>query len=218
MSGRAFCFCGGHGKPCPYETNPTGTAKNLNSASQVLRSVGRKRSKGEAMFSLRLRPVLALGLVAVMGTALCGTGRADTPAQKAARRDIVAVYAKISRAAIHKDLAPLAQAEADDFQDFTAMGTLNRDQSLELARQFFASTNSISKAESKILSWTWRGPDAVVIAQNTTVATARRNGKSVRLEAVNTSRDYWSRTGKGWQVRQSVDRGTKLWINGRRVQ
>ncbi len=167
---------------------------------------------------LRSRPWVAVGFCAFAGASLCDVGRADTPAQKEARRDIVAVYARVSRAAIHKDLAPLAEAEADDFQDFTAIGTLNRDQSLALARQFFASVKSVSKAQSKILSWTWRGPDAVVIAQNTTVATAMRGRKTVRLEAVNTSRDYWSRTARGWQIRQSVDRGTKMWVDGRRVQ
>ncbi len=167
------------------------------------------------MFSLQSRCVVAVALCGAVVGADC---RADTSAQKSGRRDIAATYQRVAKALMHKDLAPMAAALSPDYECFSTLGTLNREQSVAVTRQFFASVKSISKIENKILSLTWRGPDAVVIVQNTTVAIAQKGGKTVRLEAVNTSRDYWSRTNGGWQIRQNVDRGAKMWMNGRRVQ
>lgn len=125
---------------------------------------------------------------------------------------------------MRKDWTALVATEAPDYQATTLAGiTRNREQELEMMRRLTMMTKrlpvqSASKVQSRILSLTWRGPDAIVMAETTVVSTAARNGKTARVEAVVTTRDYWGQSASGWQLRQSVERAGKAWLNGQRVQ
>lgn len=177
------------------------------------------------MLFLQKKPFVSLAFLGAVSLCLSGVGRADTPAHNSARREIAAVYGKRAQATIRKDLTLLGATEAPDYQATTLAGiTRNREQELEVMRRMaqiasrLPQTQSTTKMQTKILSLTWRGPDAIVMAQTTVVSRAAQGGKTMRSEAVVTTRDYWSRGAGGWQLRQSVERAGKVWINGQRVQ
>jgi hypothetical protein len=166
----------------------------------------------------RTKLLLSLGCIAALSGTLCAGAHADTPAQKGARATIAALYNKSSQALRRKDIVPIAAMEAPDYQSFLPNRTLNREEDLAMTSQIFASAVQIAKVDSKILSLTWRGPDAVVNVQNTVVFTMAKGSRKSRVETVSISRDYWSPGPQGWQIRQSVHSSIKSWINGKRVQ
>lgn len=163
--------------------------------------------------------LVSLLCVSICSVSLLCVGHADTPAQRKSRREIAATYDKMARAMLHKDLATIAAIEAPDYQITTYSGaTRNRERDLAMTRFVFSSGAGFSKVENKIVSLTWRGPDAIVISQSTIAAVMRRGKQSGRADGVILSRDYWSKGPQGWQIRQSVERESKAWINGHRVQ
>lgn len=187
----------------------------------LAQSVQRARS----MLFLQPKPFVSLLCLGVVSLSSSGIGRADTPAHNSARREIAAVYVKRAQATVRKDLTLLGSTEAPDYQATTLAGiTRSREQELEMMRRLvqiikqLPSTQSATQMQTKILSLTWRGPDAIVMAQTTVVSRAAQGGKTMRSEAVVTTRDYWSHNSGGWQLRQSVERAGKAWINGQRIQ
>lgn len=142
----------------------------------------------------------------------------DTSAQKVARRAIAANYLKAAAAIRRKDLGALDAMEAPDYRSYSPGGkVLTREQDALEMRQFLAGVNRVLKMENRILSLTWRGQDAVVVAQNTGVFLVKQGGRTLRLETVDVSRDFWSQTAKGWQIRQVVHGPGKTWVNGKRT-
>ena len=145
---------------------------------------------------------------------------ADNAAQRAGRAAIVAQYKKSDDAIVRQDVAGVMKIIADDYRGYGLDGKIeNRAQSEASMRATMSGkSNGIAmkfvKSQTKILGWTWRGPDAVVRAQTTMVGVGRAGGKSVRIEVVGVARDYWGKTRRGWQVRQSVSLEMKRWING----
>jgi ketosteroid isomerase-like protein len=171
------------------------------------------------MMMFRMKTLVSFVCVGALSLCVSATGRADTPAQNRARREIAATYAKMARAMMRKDLPTLSAIEAADYQAFTKAGlSRSREQDLETTRRLFLLVKQFPKMQSKILSLTWRGPDAVVMAQTTPVSIMNQAGKTGRMEGVVITRDYWSRSAGGWQIRQSVEREGKVWLNGQRVQ
>jgi len=155
--------------------------------------------------------------------ALCvsfiAVGHADTPARKQGRREIEAAYAKSARAVMKRDVEAAFAMEAPDYQNFSSAGEpVNRAQEMALLRRVMPFVRSVPKAETKIMSFTWRGPDAIVVSQNTVILMVMRGRQLVRTETVGVSRDYWSHNPIGWQMRQSVGRSEKVWVNGKRFR
>jgi len=153
--------------------------------------------------------------------ALCvsfiAVGHADTSAQTEGRRQIAAAYANSARALMRRDLKGAFAMEAPDYQNYTVGGVaVSREQEMAQMQRAFTLVRSVPKAEVKIMSLKWRGPDAVVMAQYTLVLMVAKGSKTVRSEVVSISRDYWSHNPAGWQVRQAVGRSGKVWINGKR--
>jgi len=166
-----------------------------------------------------MKEMFSLGCAGFLCLSMSVSAYADTPAQTKARREIAAAYAKMERAMKNKDLATIASLEAPDFQMSSITGgTRNRAQDLALTRSVFPMVKAMPKMESKILSLKWRGPDAIVMCQTTAVVVMVKGGKTARLEEVDLSRDYWSQNAGVWQIRQSVEKTAKMWINGKRLR
>lgn len=148
---------------------------------------------------------------------LIAVGHADTPAQKQGRREIEAAYEKSARALMRRDVEAAFALQAPDFQNFSSTGaSINRAQEMAVLRRAMLFVRSVPKAETKIMSLTWRGPDAIVVSQSTVVLMVTKGRQLVRTETVGVSRDYWSHNPIGWQMRQSVGRSAKIWVNGKR--
>lgn len=144
---------------------------------------------------------------------------AENAAQRAGRAAIAAQYRISDAAILRKDVPTLVSQLASDYKSYERDGTVADRAQNEAALRLMLSGNymgikfQFTKAQSKILSLTWRGPDAVVMAQSTLVGTGTRGNKVVRVEVVGLSREYWGKTSRGWQVRQSVNLEMKRWIN-----
>lgn len=186
------------------------------------RCVGTKRSFRAVMFSFT-KP-LSLVCMGAVSLSLMGVGRADTPAHNRARREIAAMYVKRAQAMMRKDWTAVFATEAPDYQAVTLAGiSRNREQELEIMRRLALITKrlpvqSTSKVQNRIVSLTWRGPDAIIMAETTVVGLASHGARTARSEAVVTTRDYWSQSAGSWRLRQSVERAGKAWLNGQRVQ
>ena len=145
---------------------------------------------------------------------------AESAAQRAGRAAIAAQYRASDAAILRKDVPTLVGQMAPDYKSYEREGTVANRAQNEAALRAMLSGNymgiqfQFTKAQSKILSLTWRGPDAIVMAQSTLVGTGKRGNKSVRVEVVGLAREYWGKTARGWQVRQSVSLQMKRWING----
>ena len=145
---------------------------------------------------------------------------AETAAQRAGRAAIAAQYRKSDAAVVRHDVAALAAQMAPDFKSYDLDGSVADRAQNEAALRVMLSGKimginlKFTKSQSKILSLKWRGPDAIVQVQTTMVGIGSRGNKSVRSEVVGVSRDYWGKTARGWQVRQSVTTQMKRWVNG----
>ena len=145
---------------------------------------------------------------------------AETAAQRAGRAAIAAQYRKSDVAIVRHDVATLVAQMAPDFKSYDLDGSVaNRAQSEASMRVMLSGTvmgikMKFIKSHSKILSLTWRGPDAIVQVQTTMVGIGSRGSKSARSEVVGISRDYWGKTARGWQIRQSATTQMKRWVNG----
>ncbi len=145
---------------------------------------------------------------------------AENATQRAGRAAIAAQYRISDAAILRKDVPTLIGQMTPDYKSYERDGTVADRAQNEAALRLMLSGNymgikfQFTKAQSKILSLTWRGPDAIVMAQSTLVGTGQRGNKSVRVEVVGLSREYWGKTARGWQVRQSVNMEMKRWING----
>ena len=149
---------------------------------------------------------------------LIAVGHAGTPAQKQARREIEADYQKMDQSLMRKDVEGAAAFEAPDYRSFYQSGaSLSRAQQIAQARQTSEAVKSVPKVKTKIISLTWRGHDAIVISQSTVVLMIMKGSQLVRAERVGVCRDYWSHNPTGWQIRQSVEKSAKGWVNGKRV-
>ena len=147
---------------------------------------------------------------------------AETAAQRAGRAAIAAQYRKTDAAVVRHDVAALVAQMAPDYKSHGLDGSVADRAQNEAALRAMMSGKVMgislrfTKSQSKILSLQWRGPDAIVQAQTTMVGIGRRGSKTVRVEVVGVARDYWGKTARGWQVRQSVNMQMKRWINGAR--
>ncbi len=125
---------------------------------------------------------------------------------------------------VKDDLGNLMFYFAPDFQLHTLGGqVLNRAQTEQAMKQTLSGAGvglplDYTKVSTRIVSLSWRGKDAIVMAENTALAVAKKGGRAVRLETVSLARDYWTPTAQGWKVRQSVERAAKMWLDGKRVK
>ena len=174
-----------------------------------------------------MKPFFSLSSAAVVACALVASSPVsarDTKAQSVARRALIAQYQKVDQANLRQDIPTLMSLMAPDFMlhDQT-YGSLDRAQTENMMRQSLASilpgvTVRYSRVQTKFLSLTWRGPDAIIVAHTTAAATGSGYGRTVRIESVGVSRDYWSPTPSGWRIRQSVERESKIWRDGKRIR
>ena len=176
----------------------------------------------------RVKPLLKMALGASLFCALPLTmpalqkpaHAAETAAQRAGRAAIVAQYLKTDAAILRHDLPAIMTTLAADYKSYGMDGSVaNRAQAeatmrLVLSGQINGVKFKFTKSQSTIQSLQWRGPDAIVLSQVTMVGIGSRDGKSVRVEVVGASRDYWGKTAQGWQIRQGVTLQMKRWING----
>ena len=145
---------------------------------------------------------------------------AENAAQRAGRAAIAAQYRASDAAILRRDVATIVAQMAPDYKSHDLDGSVaDRAQNeaalrAMLSGQYMGIKFNFTRAHSKILSLTWRGPDAIAMVQSTLVGTGERGNKSVRVEVVGVSREYWGKTARGWQVRQSVSTQMKRWING----
>ena len=145
---------------------------------------------------------------------------AETAAQRAGRAAIAAQYRKIDAAIVRHDVVALVAHLAPDFKSHGPDGSVADRAQNEAALRAMLSGKVLGvkvkfiKSQSKILSLKWRGPDAIVQVQTNTVCIGGQGKKSVRSEVVGVSREYWGKTARGWQIRQSVTTQMKRWING----
>ncbi len=144
----------------------------------------------------------------------------ENAAQRAGRAAIVAQYKKSDEATVKHDANTLIAQMAPDYKSYDRDGSVvDREQSAAAMRTMLSGEVmgvklKYTKSQSKILSLKWRGPDAIVQVQTTMVAIGKRGNKTVRSEVVGIARDYWGKTTRGWQIRQSVTTQMKRWING----
>lgn len=176
----------------------------------------------------RVKPFLKAALVAALLAAtppafsplLQTAHAAESATQRAGRAAIAAQYRAADVAVVRHDAATLAAQMAPDFKSYERDGTIaDRAKNVaglreSLSGQVYGVPLKFTKSQSKILSLKWRGPDAIVQVQTTMVGVASRSNKSMRIEVVGVSRDYWGKTARGWQLRQSVTTQMKRWING----
>ena len=145
---------------------------------------------------------------------------AESAAQKAGRAAIAAQYRRGDIAVVKHDVATLVSIMAPDYRGYDPDGSVaDRAQAeaslrVTMSGQINGVALKFTKSETKILSLKWRGPDAIVMAQTTMVGIGSKGNRSVRVEVVGLSRDYWGKTARGWQTRQSVTTQMKRWING----
>ena len=176
----------------------------------------------------RVKPLFKMALSASL---LCATPlafslpakpamAAESAAQKAGRADIIQQYRLADAATVKHDVATLVAQLAPDYKGYDLDGSVEDRAQAEaalratLSGQVNGITIKFTKSQSKILSLDWRGPDAIVRVQSTLVGIGRKGNKTVRVEVVGIARDYWGKTKKGWQIRQSVALEMKRWING----
>ena len=168
---------------------------------------------------------LVLGTATVVPLAISQPAQAQTAAFKAqARQEIAAAYAKIDQGTIANNPKIFEEKLAPDFIGYATDGqTFNRTQALAriygaMGSNYQGVSIKVTKSKTKILSLTWRGSDAVVMAQGTQVVYARAKGQSVRVEVVVTSRDFWSHFKTGWLARQCVATQASVWLDGKKVR
>lgn len=170
---------------------------------------------------LSLSAALLLG--GAIGTASTPARATETSVQRAGHAAIVAAYQTYDQAALKGDVATLMSFCTADFQDYSADGQVHNRAQVEamnrmaLGGMVMGVPVKITKCQTRVVSLTWRGKDAIVMVQNTSVAVARRDGRTSRSENVSLSRDYWTPTTQGWRVRQTAERINKQWIDGKRV-
>ncbi|PQV64143.1 hypothetical protein B1R32_107169 [Abditibacterium utsteinense] len=148
---------------------------------------------------------------------------AESSSQKSGRAALVAIYQKTDQAMVKKDVAAMTFHLAPDYQSFMRTGqVLNRAQSVAMVQQLVTGSASgvklnYTKCSTRILSLTWRGKDAVIMAETTAVGKAGKGGRTARMEQVSVTRDYWTPTAQGWKIRQSAESKSSVWMNGQRV-
>ncbi len=156
----------------------------------------------------------ALAPLMMLALALCWNSFAhakDTAAQAANRRAIVAAYAQMDRALMNKDVASAMVPVADDYQGYdvtrASSGRAQMERELRLLTmrglQIPLSKTTVSKIQ-------WRGPDAIVWCSSL----VRLRGPGGTVEMSDTSREYWGKTARGWQIRQSVQLSARVVKDG----
>ncbi len=166
---------------------------------------------------------LALGGASFQVTTI-SVQAAESSAQRAGRAALLAIYKKVDLAMVKKDVSAMTFHLAPDYQGIaqTTGQVLNRAQSIAMMQQLVTGSASgvrlnYTKCSTRAISLTWRGKDAIVMAETTAVGKAQKAGRAARMEQVSLTRDYWTPTAQGWKIRQSVESKSSVWVNGKRV-
>ncbi len=164
--------------------------------------------------------LLAL-LICALILGSCGAAHAkDSAAQASDRRAIMASYARLDGARTGKNIDPIASIIADDFR-FFSIARLQQDRETYLRIQVNAwnISRNIAKKDipmrynTKITQWQWRGPDAIVW----TTLSFKTTGSGAKTSGLVRSREYWGKTSKGWQVRQTVELSGSMTMGGETI-
>ncbi len=138
----------------------------------------------------------------------------ETPEQIAGRKAIASLYARTDKDARKKDLRLFIDSMAPDFKYYRHEGgVLNREQFIAQQRGGVATVENIT-AISKIQKIEWRGADAIVWVDGK--SQYKQQGAWIKTSGL--SRDFWSKTKKGWKIRQVVEISKNTFVNGEKVR
>ncbi len=138
----------------------------------------------------------------------------ETPEQIAGRKAIASLYAQTDKDVRKKDLRVFIDSMAADFKYYRREGgVLNRGQFIAQQRGGVATVENLTTV-SKIQKIEWRGADAIVWVDGS----SQYKQQGAWIKSTGLSRDFWSKTKKGWKIRQVVEVSKNTFINGEKVR
>lgn len=148
-----------------------------------------------SMHSCRLAIIVCLSLIAALPAG------AD-PAQEA-RHAIQAAYAGMDKAISRRDTSAYAVYLDPDIVGIDEKGkeTDGKAKTVQLLRQAFAVFRTAA-SKTNILTLALQGGGAVVTTHSTLSLSAMKNGRPIVVKSENQVRDFWSKSGGRWLLRQ----------------
>lgn len=148
--------------------------------------------------------LIALGMVGV-------SVRADD------RKEINALYKKLTTAMKKKDVKTVMALATSDFSMKMPNGQVQKADAIEASmKQMFSGTKSIDKLETKIDSLKIQGNKAVAVSTTAFACTMQdAQGQRHKYTENSTSRDYLVKTKKGWRFKRTEALKAKVTLDGR---